>query len=234
MSSIFGKIATLIGLITGVLALLQTFSVDPLPSVNLVVICAPPNPMSTMFNFIEKLNAHKGEVVYLKLNYDAGCKKWKYPRQVSEDRNTVNYEISWVDLARTDGLLKGAPKGSQYEEISRWMEKRFWGNLPTLKLEMIRNHSYGAVDPRNIELFNALGITINSKPILNPMVSAKFNIEGLFDQASGPFSVSYSKGDGTHGYELTPAFVDNDLRKRVKCTLKDWSKAKRFLLCPFL
>lgn len=234
MSSTFGKIAALIGLVAGVTTLLQTFSVEPLPSANLVVRCAPPNPMSTMFNFIEELNAHKGEVIYLKVDYDAGCKQWKYPRQISEDRNVVSYEINWVDLAGTDGLLTGAPKGNQYAEISRWMEENFWKKLPALKLRMIKNHSYGLVNPRNIELFNALGITINSKPILNPMVSARFNIEGLFDQASGPFSVSYSKGDGTHGYELTPAFVDNDLRKRMECTLRDWPKAQRFLLCPFL
>ncbi|WP_321529246.1 hypothetical protein [Sedimenticola selenatireducens] len=234
MNSALGKITALIGLAAGATALLQTFSVEPLPSANLVVRCAPPNPMSTMFNFIEELNAYKGEVVYLKMDYDAGCKKWTYPRSISEDGNVVSYEINWVDLARTDGLLDGAPNGNQYAEISRWMEEHFWKKLPTLKLRMINNHSYGAVNPINIELFNALGITVNSKPILNPMVSARFNVEGLFDQASGPFSVSYSKGDGTHGYELTPAFVDDVLRKRVVCTLKDWTKAERFLLCPFL
>ena len=60
MGKIFGRAAALIGLVAAVVALLQTFSVNPLPKATLIVRCAQPDPMSTMFNFLEDLEKNKG------------------------------------------------------------------------------------------------------------------------------------------------------------------------------
>ncbi len=154
MDTVSGKVVAFIGLIAAITALLQTFSVKPLPEVKLIVRCAPPNPMSTMFNFIEGLGKHNGGIILLELDYDSGCERWTYPRYVSDDRESISYEINWVDLARTDGLLDGSPKGKSSTEMSQWMTDNFWKKLPLLKSEMIKNHSFEEVDQKNIVLFN--------------------------------------------------------------------------------
>jgi hypothetical protein len=214
MNKALGVIALIVGLVSAIIGLYQTFLFSHLPQVRARYACGGGHDTNVM-EFLRDLDVNSGQVVMLDFNMCAS----DFNREVRGSAVTRFFDgETFLQAAGVDTKRNWPRSEAEWDRATSVIDDRL---------------SVGVVSMRDISRDNGMRVTLSGiGQTANPFSSLTEGSEGV-DNASGPFQISIVSQYESFEYMISPAPVTDRLAAEVRCARRDWPAFAKALACPF-